>query len=43
MCPSRSSKLVTLLADTLPHSNEGWQQYALRLRQIVSDEVERVA
>jgi len=43
MCPSRAARMVTQAINTLPEPGEGWQAYALRLHQALSDEAERVA
>lgn len=43
MCWSRAACMVTMTLNTLPEPGESWQAYALRLRQQLSDEAERVA
>lgn len=43
LCPSRAARMVADALNTLPARDEDWQTYALRLRQKLSDEAERVA
>jgi hypothetical protein len=42
-CPSRSSSIVVAVINTLIEPGETWQAYAMRLRKLLTDEVERVA